>query len=79
MSKAYRELGLRGVVVARKGSGVFVTGEGPALARALRCDATLDAYRRAASAALLAGHHPAALEAELIRLRGITTGERKEP
>lgn len=78
VSKAYRELGLRGVVVLRNGSGVFVTAEGPQLARALRRDATLDAYRKATAAAVAAGHDPAVLEAELIRLCGSVVGERRE-
>ena len=70
VSKAYRELGLRGIVVAKNGSGVFVTDEGGAIAHEARHGATLDDYRRAVRAALSAGHRPHDLEAELTRLAG---------
>jgi GntR family transcriptional regulator len=61
VSKAYRELAADGVVVSRSGSGVFVDDDGPRIARAARRDATLGAFRRAATEALRAGHEAAVL------------------
>ncbi len=58
VSKAYRELEGMGIVESRNGSGVFVTEDGPALARRRRSDATLSALRAAAVTALRAGHDP---------------------
>jgi hypothetical protein len=51
-----------GIVRARNGSGVFVADEGPALATDARLGATLDAFARAAEAALSAGHDREELE-----------------
>ncbi len=65
VGKAYRDLETMGVVEGRNGSGVYVTPEGPALARAQRRRSTLDAFRRAARAALRAGHDPETLAAAL--------------
>lgn len=62
VGKAYRDLESMGVTEGRNGSGVFVTAEGPSIARADRKKGTLDAFRRAAKAALRAGHDPEALE-----------------
>jgi GntR family transcriptional regulator len=56
VGKAYRDLEAMGVVEGRNGSGVFVTPEGPAIAREQRHRATLAAFRRAAREALRAGH-----------------------
>ncbi len=56
VGKAYRDLESLGIVEGRNGSGVFVTSRGPALARAERRQATLDAFRRAAREAVRAGH-----------------------
>ncbi len=58
VGKAYRELELLGVVEGRSGAGVFVTSEGPALARKDRRGRTLDGLRQAVEAALAAGHDP---------------------
>ncbi|MAG55001.1 MAG: GntR family transcriptional regulator [Planctomycetes bacterium] len=65
ISKAYRELALRGVVYGRNGAGVFVTEEGPGLARSTRCDATREAVRHAIEDAVGAGHDEDALRAIL--------------
>lgn len=65
VGKAYRDLEAMGAVEGRNGSGVFVTAEGPAVARAQRRRATLEAFRRAARAAIRAGHDPETLSALL--------------
>ena len=70
VGKAYRDLGFLGVVASRSGSGVFVTDDAPEIARRERRGATLDAFRRAASLALRAGHEADALLAELEALSG---------
>ena len=64
-AKAYRDLDALGVVEGRNGRGVYVTGKGPAIARRLREQATLDAFRRAAAEAVRAGHDPDELERAL--------------
>ena len=64
-ARAYRDLEAMGVVEGRNGRGVFVTPQGPAIARAMRVKATLDEFRRAAMAAVRAGHDPDALRAVL--------------
>jgi GntR family transcriptional regulator len=61
VGKAYRDLEAMGVTEGRNGSGVFVTEDGPSLAREARRRTTLQALRRAAAAALRAGHEPRAL------------------
>jgi len=60
-ARAYHDLTLMGVVEGRNGLGVFVAGRAPAIARAARRKATLDAFRRALEEALRAGHPPEAL------------------
>jgi len=55
-AKAYRDLEALGVVEGRNGRGVFVTEQGPTIARGLREKATLSAFERAAAEALRAGH-----------------------
>ena len=60
-ARAYRDLEQMGVVEGRNGRGVFVTGQGPAIARGLRVKATLAAYKRAVAEALRAGHDANAL------------------
>jgi DNA-binding transcriptional regulator YhcF (GntR family) len=70
VGKAYRDLEAAGAVEGRNGSGVFVTEEGPARARALRRTETLAAFRRAAREALRAGHAAEALRAALARAEG---------
>jgi DNA-binding transcriptional regulator YhcF (GntR family) len=66
--EAYLDLETLGVVEGRNGSGVFVREGGPAVARAQRRKATLEAFRRAARAALRAGHEREALEHALAAL-----------
>ena len=56
VAKAYRDLEAFGVVEGRNGLGVFVCRSGPRIARARRGQATLEAFERAAAAALRAGH-----------------------
>lgn len=63
VARAYRDLEQLGVVVGRNGRGVFLTPDGPRLARERRRAATLDAFRRAWREALRAGHDPEALSA----------------
>jgi GntR family transcriptional regulator len=77
VAKAYRELGLRGVVQGRNGSGVFVTEEGPRIARELRRGATLDALLRAFGQAVATGHDPVALFDALREGSVPEDGERK--
>lgn len=55
-ARAYRELEVLGVVKGQNGRGVFVTEEGPRLAREKRRAETLIALRRAFEQALRAGH-----------------------
>ena len=45
-----------GVVVGKNGLGVFVSDEGPAIAKARRRKSTLAAFRQALHEALRAGH-----------------------
>ncbi len=61
VARAYRDLEQLGAVKGQNGRGVFVTEEGPAIARAQRQASTLDALELAAQEALRAGHSPAAL------------------
>jgi len=63
--KAWRDLEHLGVTEGRNGSGVFVTAEGPDVARAIRLAATLAELRAAIAAALRAGHDAAALQTTL--------------
>ena len=56
VGKAYRELEGLGVVAGRSGAGVFVTPEGPRIARGERRAATKTAVRDAIRHALRAGH-----------------------
>jgi GntR family transcriptional regulator len=55
-AKAVRDLEQLGVVVGRNGLGVFVSDEGPAIAKARRRKSTLAAFRQALREALRAGH-----------------------
>ena len=61
VSKARRELEGLGVVRGKNGSGVFVTDEGPDIARRERGGATLDALRESVAQALRSGHDDAAI------------------
>jgi GntR family transcriptional regulator len=63
--KTFRELELLGVVIGRNGLGVFVSDEGPAIARARRRKSTLTAFDVAANEALRAGHRAEALSERL--------------
>ena len=58
VAKAWRELAGLGVVYASNGRGVFVTSDGPTLARTLRNEASLDRLMRALDEVLAAGHEP---------------------
>ena len=58
VARAYLELERCGAVEGQNGRGVFVTAAGVAIARKARQGTTLDAFARAASAALRAGHAP---------------------
>lgn len=58
VGKAYRELEGIGVTVGKNGSGVFVTSDGPAIARRMRLDRTIGEFRDACRDALRAGHAP---------------------
>jgi len=69
-ARAYRDLEMMGVVEGRNGLGVFVTDEGPHVARDIRTAATIEAYARAAAEALRAGHAADALRSVL---DGLTT------
>ena len=73
-ARAYRDLEALGVLEGRNGLGVFVTTEGPKIARTARERATLDSFRRAAAEALRAGHDPQALRAAL---RALTQGVKR--
>ena len=68
--KAYRELELIGAVQGRSGSGVFVIEGAVELAQARRLTSTLEAFERAARAALRSGHESASLAAVIERLEG---------
>jgi GntR family transcriptional regulator len=64
-ARAYRDLETMGVVEGRNGLGVFVTTDGPRVAREIRTAATIEAYTRAAAEALRAGHAAGALRSVL--------------
>ena len=61
VARAYRDLEQLGAVKGQNGRGVFITDEGPAIARSERQASTLNALEVAAQEALRAGHSPAAL------------------
>jgi GntR family transcriptional regulator len=63
VARAYRDLEALGVVEGRHGSGVFVTEEGPAIARRERRGATVLDLQRAVQAAVAVGHEPGDLRA----------------
>lgn len=67
VGKAWRALELMSVVEGKNGSGVYVRDGGVEVAKRLRREATLQDFRRAADAALRAGHTDAALAKELDR------------
>ena len=55
VSRAWRELELSGLLESRRGSGMFVTPEGPAIARAFRTALVAERLGRAVGDALAAG------------------------
>ena len=55
VSRAWRELELSGLLESRRGSGMFVTSEGPAIATALRTSMVAERLGRAVGEALAAG------------------------
>jgi GntR family transcriptional regulator len=57
-ARAYRDLDQMGVVRGENGRGVFVTEDGPRIARAERREETWKALERALDEALRAGHDP---------------------
>jgi GntR family transcriptional regulator len=67
-ARAYRDLEHMGVVRGKNGLGVFVTAEGPRLARDARRAETLRELARVATEALRAGHEPRALAAVLAKV-----------
>ncbi len=67
IARAWRDLEALGVVDGRAGSGVFVTVEGPEIARRERRRATLTALRQAALEARRAGHAEEAVLDEVRR------------
>lgn len=56
VARAYRDLDTLGAVEGRNGRGVFVTPDGPEIARKQRYASTLEAFRDALRQALRAGH-----------------------
>ena len=78
VTKAYRDLEHLGATEGRNGSGVFVTANGPDVARALRLAETLAAFRAATAAALRAGHDEALLGEALRSSAGDVVAARQE-
>ncbi len=58
VSRAWRELELSGLLEPRRGSGMFVTPEGPAIAAAFRTSMVAERLGRAVGDALAAGLAP---------------------
>ena len=67
-ARAYRDLEQMGVVRGKNGLGVFVTSEGPRLAREARRAETLREFARVANEALRSGHEARALAAVLVKV-----------
>jgi DNA-binding transcriptional regulator YhcF (GntR family) len=67
-ARAYRDLEQAGVVQGKNGLGVFVTAEGPRIARACRRDETLREFTRVAGEAMRSGHEPRVLVALLSKI-----------
>ena len=65
VARAWRELEHLGVVAGENGRGVFITPNGPRLARELRRRQTLESFERALREALRAGHAPETLLARI--------------
>ena len=68
IGKAWRELEMLAAVEGRNGSGVYVTQDGPLIARTERLARTLDDFEAAVAAALAAGHERTVLRAALRKL-----------
>lgn len=64
VARAWRDLEALGVVVGKPGAGVFVTAEGPEVARRERRKATLSALRTSLDEALRSGHPAEAVREE---------------
>jgi len=62
VARAWRDLERLGIVAGQNGRGVFITPEGPDLARERRRASTLVALKKALSEALRAGHDLADLQ-----------------
>ncbi|MGE3174758.1 MAG: GntR family transcriptional regulator [Planctomycetota bacterium] len=75
VGKAWRELEHLRVTEGRNGQGVFVTAQGPEVARALRLAETLDQLRVALSQALRAGHDEGVLRALFDEVAAAAQGE----
>jgi DNA-binding transcriptional regulator YhcF (GntR family) len=67
-ARAYRDLEQAGVVQGKNGLGVFVTSDGPRLAREARRAETLREFARVANEALRSGHDARALAAVLAKI-----------
>lgn len=78
VTKAYRDLEHLGATEGRNGSGVYVTGAGPDVAKALRLAETVAAFRAAALLALRAGHEAAVLREALRSCEGQAAAVRQE-
>lgn len=74
IGKAYRELTWLKVVLSKAGSGVFIAGDAPAIARERRHRATLMEFRLAVEHAVRAGHQPEKLAKMLYRVSSLRVG-----
>lgn len=70
VTKAYRDLEHLGATEGRNGSGVYVTAEGPKVAKGIRLAETLDAFRAAVEFARRAGHQETVLSEVLQQVFG---------
>jgi GntR family transcriptional regulator len=75
IARAWRELEVLGIVAGRAGSGVFVTEDGPEIARRERRRETLTGLRRALDEALRSGHEPEIVRDETEKAVKRTRGE----
>lgn len=66
VTKAYRDLEHLGATEGRNGSGVYVTADGPEVAKGIRLSETLQALRQAMTFARRAGHERVVVD-ELLR------------
>jgi GntR family transcriptional regulator len=78
VAKAWRDLEHLGATAGRNGSGVYVTADGPEVAKAIRLAETLAQFQQAVQQALRAGHDEQQLLAVLEALRGDAVGRRDE-